>query len=259
MIGLNRLAMSLLPLAALLYTSVGNAQSAPTRTAPVSPAPLGSPPVAAPDPSAPLPPANAAPNVQQSVAPAQTRQYLPPSAPPAGQPPYVIVEPNSGQALMPAYGPIARAVPSELPYVEGGPVPRGYALEEYHSRGLIISGAVTLGTLYALSLSAAAGGNFNRANGWLAVPIVGPFGWLAARKAPVCQYYDVTDTCRSDEDSKRAIVTVDGLGQVAGAALLIAGLSITRKHLVLVNPQDAVIVAPYASSTGSGLRVIGRF
>ena len=53
------------------------------------------------------------------------------------------------------------------------------------------------------------------------------------------------------------MVMLDGLGQVAGAALLTAGLAITRKHLVLTE-QD-VIVAPYASSTGSGLNLIGRF
>ena len=137
-------------------------------------------------------------------------------------------------------------------------MPRGYAVDEYHPRGLIIGGAVTLGTLYAISLSVAAGGNFDSSNGWLAVPVVGPFGWLAARKAPACTYaYDVS--CDSDESSKRTMVVLDGLGQVAGAALLIAGVAITRKHLVLVNPQEAIVVAPYASSTGSGLRLVGRF
>ena len=40
--------------------------------------------------------------------------------------------------------------------------------------------------------------------------------------------------------------------------LLIAGLAITRKHLVLID-QSEVMVAPYASSTGSGLRIFGQF
>ena len=164
--------------------------------------------------------------------------------------------------LVPPYGSAPqRTAPSELPYVEGGPVPRGYAVDEYHPRGLIIGGAVTLGTLYAISLSVAAGGNFDSSNGWLAVPVVGPFGWLAARKAPACTnstYYN-DNSCESDESGKRTAVVLDGMGQVAGAALLIAGLAITRKHMVLVNPQEAIVVAPYASSTGSGLRLIGRF
>jgi hypothetical protein len=132
-------------------------------------------------------------------------------------------------------------------------------LEEYHPRGLIIGGAVTLGVLYAISFSVASGNNFDSANGWLAVPVIGPFGWLAARKTPTCSNaYDYSYSCNSDESGNRTMVALDGMGQAAGAAMLIAGLAITRKHLLLADPQE-VIVAPYSSSTGAGLRVLGRF
>jgi len=171
---------------------------------------------------------------------------------------YTIIDPATGQRVpVITYGPVIRQRPSVLPYVEGSPVPRGYMLEEYHPRGLIIGGAVTLGVLYAISLSVASTNNFDAANGWLAVPVIGPFGWLATRKTPTCDNDPYTSSC-SDEPSNRALVTLDGMGQAAGAAMLIAGMAITRKRLLLVDQQE-VIVAPYASSSGSGLRLFGRF
>jgi len=122
----------------------------------------------------------------------------PPAAPPAayypppavGQPAqgYAVMDPSTGQImLVPPYGSAPqRTAPSELPYVEGGPVPRGYAVDEYHPRGLIIGGAVTLGTLYAISLSVAAGGNFDSSNGWLAVQWLAHLdGWRRAKRQRV--------------------------------------------------------------------------
>jgi len=175
--------------------------------------------------------------------------------------PYLVIDPATGQAMpMITYGPMFRPRPAELPYNEGAPIPRGYVLQEYHPRGLIIGGAVTLGVLYAISLSVASSNNFNTANGWLAVPVIGPFGWLATRKAPsnICGSGTFTYSCNNDDSGNRTAVVLDGMGQVAGAALLIAGLAITRKHLVLID-QSEVMVAPYASSTGSGLRIFGQF
>jgi hypothetical protein len=176
--------------------------------------------------------------------------------------PYLVLDPATGQAMpMITYGPMFRPRPAELPYTEGAPIPRGYALQEYHPRGLIIGGAVTLGVLYLVSFTVASSNNFNTANGWLAVPVIGPFGWLATRKAPtnLCGSGTYTYDCNYNDDSgNRTAVALDGLGQIAGAAMLVAGLAITRKHLVLID-QTEVMVAPYSSSTGSGLRIFGRF
>ena len=158
---------------------------------------------------------------------------------------------------MVTYAPVVRERPATLPYVEdGAPIPQGYVLDEYHPRGLILGGAITLGTLYLISLSVAPSDDYKNGNGWLAVPVIGPFGWLATRKTPTCGSGSYTYTC-TDESTNRTYVMFDGLGQVAGASLFIAGLAITRKRLVLFN-QDA-IVAPYATSTGSGLQLMGRF
>ncbi len=201
-------------------------------------------------------PANAAP---AAPPPPQTMTPMP-GQPMPGQR-YLVIDPATGQAMpMITYGPMFRPRPAELPYNEGAPIPRGYMLQEYHPRGLIISGAVTLGVLYAISLSVASSNNFNTANGWLAVPVIGPFGWLATRKAPsnICGSGSFTYSCNNDDSDNRTAVVLDGMGQVAGAALLVAGLAITRKHLILTDPSE-VMVAPYASSTGSGLRIFGQF
>jgi len=169
---------------------------------------------------------------------------------------YILVDPATGAQV--TYAPIIRQRPQSLPYLEGAPVPRGYMLEEYHPRGLIISGAVTLGVLYAISLSVASSNNFNSTDGWLAVPVIGPFGWLAAKKDQQCVTTSYSSYCDDTNNSgDRTAVMFDGLGQVAGAALLTAGLAITRKRLTLVD-QD-IVVAPYSTGKASGLTLVGRF
>jgi hypothetical protein len=194
------------------------------------------------------------------VYPTVQPQPAPGAAPMPGQP-YQAYDPSTGQlVLVSPFIQAARQPPKELPYVENRPIPAGYSIDEYHLRGLIIGGAVTLGTLWAISFSVASSNDFSGANGWLAVPVIGPFGWLATRKTPKCDGYDsYYDTCHNDESSNRTLVAFDGIGQVAGAAMLVAGLAITRKRLVLVDPQAAIGVAPYASSRGSGLQIVGQF
>lgn len=175
--------------------------------------------------------------------------------------PYPAYDPSTGQMIMiTPFVPAQRLPPKELPYVENRPIPPGYALDEYHPRGLIIGGAITLGTLWAISFSVASSNDFSAANGWLAVPVIGPFGWLATRKTPRCESTSYSyDYCNSDESSNRTLVAFDGIGQVAGAAMFVAGLAITRKRLVLIDPQASFAVAPYASSRGSGLQLVGQF
>ena len=243
---------------ALLMPSVTFAQSAPSQPGAVAPpvgaagTPLASAPSQQPPlyrPAAARPAPGYRPLTMQPVPGAGEAQL--------GQP-YPVYDPSTGQIVL--VSPLVQAQrlpPRELPYSENRPVPPGYAVEEYHLRGLIIGGAVTLGTLWAISFSVASSNNFSAANGWLAVPVIGPFGWLATRKSPQCNTsYDYN--C-SDESSNRTLVAFDAIGQLAGAGMLIAGLAITRKRLVLVDPQAAIAVAPYATSRGSGLQLIGRF
>ena len=221
----------------------GSSQVSPQATATAAPAQPPAPPPSYTAPSA--PPVAAAP------------QPMPPTATAMPGQQYVYIDPATGNQLpMVTYAPVVRERPATLRYVEGAPIPQGYAIDEYHPRGLIIAGAVTLGSLYLISLSVAPTDDYKNGNGWLAVPVIGPFGWLATRKEQMCGYGSYTYTC-SDESSNRTLAMLDGLGQVAGATMLIAGLAITRKQLVLMD--NNVVVAPYATSTGSGLRLMGRF
>ena len=209
---------------ALLVTKGAQAQTVPPR----NPAPgqansaqVGPGATATMPSDAPGQPANAQ---APTPGPAPAMGAAPPPPPPRtmtampGQP-YLVIDPATGQAMpMLTYGPMFRQRPAELPYTEGAPVPRGYMLQEYHPRGLIIGGAVTLGVLYAISLSVASSNDFNTANGWLAVPVIGPFGWLATRKTPSynCGTSSYPVTCDNADDSgNRTAVVLDGMGQVA--------------------------------------------
>lgn len=202
----------------------------------------------------------AAQPVPAATAPVAPAPLPPPTTAIPGQP-YILVDPATGRQMpMLTYGPMLRQRPAELPYTEGAPIPRGYVLQEYHPRGLIIGGAVTFGVLYLISFSVASSNNFDSTNAWLAVPVIGPFGWLAARKSPTCNNTTsiYTVSCNTDDSGNRAMVAMDGMAQVAGAAMLIAGVAITRKRLLLTDQQE-LFVAPYTSSTGSGIRLFGRF
>ena len=186
---------------------------------------------------------------------AQTTVALPGANQASQVPPgYVVIDPATGRPM--AAQEQTKSRPETLPYREGAPVPQGYSLEESHYNGLIIGGIIPFGVLYAISLSVASGNNFEGRTGWLAVPVVGPFGWLATHKSQNCSYgYCYTS---SDEPTERTFVTMDGLFQAAGAALFVTGLVMTRKQLVLNQPQQ-LYVLPYSSSTAHGIAVLGRF
>ena len=145
--------------------------------------------------------------------------------------------------------------PASLPYVEGAPIPPGYTLQESNLTGLVIGGVIPLGILYLISFSVASGNNFKSPAGWLALPVIGPFGWLAAHKSPSSSCYECD---RAEDAIERTFVTLDGIFQAAGAAMFVAGLAITRKKLVLTDQQQLYVV-PYTSSSAQGLSLIGTF
>ena len=144
--------------------------------------------------------------------------------------------------------------PATLPYVEGAPIPQGYTLQESNLPGLVIGGVIPLGILYLISFSVASTNDFKGPAGWLAVPVVGPFGWLAASHKSASSCYGCDEAVDAFE---RTLVTLDGIFQVTSAAMFVAGLAITRKRLVLTDPQ--VYVVPYTSSNAHGLSLIGQF
>jgi hypothetical protein len=136
--------------------------------------------------------------------------------------------------LQPGYVPPASGYPGYRPsygprvydYV-GGPIPRGAVLESRINRGLVVGGAVVFGTLYAISLIVALSIDLssacsptcpNRDYRWLYAPVFGPFVHAGV------SHLDPGTT---------GILIIDGLGQVAGAVMLIAGLAIRRQVVVV--------------------------
>jgi hypothetical protein len=202
------------------------------------------------------PSASAAP---AGVAPVTT-SAAPSAAAPAMLSPkqtYVVIDPETGRPVSTGgqYLGMPRR-PATLPYVEGAPIPRGYVLQESNLSGLVIGGIIPLSLFYLISFSVASGNNFSGPAGWLAVPVIGPFGWLAAHKS---NYNCAGDVCTNAGDAvERTFVTMDGVFQTAGAAMFVAGLAITRKKLVLVENQQMYLV-PYTSSGVHGLSVLGSF
>lgn len=195
-------------------------------------------PAAAQTPVAPSP-APVAPAPAPAVAP---QPVAPQPAPPAAAPPgYTYSPPPPGYAYAypapPGYAPPYPAplrAPESAPY-NGGPVPRGYHLEERPRRGLIIGGALTLGIPWVLGVTIASTDDFSNQSGWLLVPALGPWITIAARKTDqICSYSgsSLSDTSCHDDNGMRTLLILDGLTQAAGTIMLIAGLSSTKKVIV---------------------------
>jgi hypothetical protein len=112
-------------------------------------------------------------------------------------------------------------------YVEGQPIPAGYHVEKRPRKGLVVAGAVVLGSLYVISASVA-GSSHRTGDGYLLLPVFGPFIDLATR-SDECTSYGFT--CVSTDSTERFWLTFDGVGQAAGAAMLIVGLAAQEKLL----------------------------
>lgn len=187
--------------------------------------------------------------------------YPPPGAypPPYGYPPPGYPPPYPGYPPPYAgYPPRAASRgPKILPYREGSEPPAGYHLEERTRRGPIIAGSITLGTLYLLSTLVASAADYDNASGWLLVPALGPWLTLAQRDdcSPTIGAYQ--SECAGDRTAKTLLV-IDGLGQSAGAALLVWGMS--SKKMVYVRDDVSVLLTPSAvGSNGYGLAARGTF
>jgi hypothetical protein len=128
---------------------------------------------------------------------------------------------------------------------EGDPVPPGYQKEERRGRrGPIIGGAVTFGSLYMLTaLAVSMTSDSDPTTQVLLVPVFGPLLRLADDK----------------EGPEATILALDGLGQLTGLALLIAGL--TSKRTVLVRREPAVRIEPRPLGVrgGAGVALGGTF
>ena len=194
---------------------------------------------------------------------ARAENQAPPPGPP---PPYQVPPPGSGPPVYgpqangpspyappgygpPGYGPQPYSAPGpeEMDFDETQPIPPGYTKVSRARKGLIIGGAVTLGAVYlTTTFIAAIADDINKADGSnadvsaLYIPVVGPFVELGQTNSSVARFY----------------LTLSGLGQTAGAIMLIYGLTSPKTLLVR---NDQLTLAPMIGNGASGLSVVGSF
>lgn len=111
------------------------------------------------------------------------------------------------------------AGPYTMEYIDGSEVPDGYTKVERVRKGLVIAGAVTWGVSWLIAATAAASldEEVQEDTAPLFAPIVGPFIAMATLEP---------------EGAGRAALLVNGVAQVAGAAMLIGGVAATKTVLV---------------------------
>ncbi|WP_437644292.1 hypothetical protein [Sorangium sp. So ce362] len=173
--------------------------------------------------------------------------YLPPGYAPPGYPP------PPGYA--PAAPPVILGMPRTLPFKEREPPPAGYRLETQMSRRLVVAGSIVLGTAWALAALTAGSilaegeseaGSYTP----LFVPVGGPFITLATGE-------DI-DFSSDGGQVAGSLVLLNGLTQVTGFALLVAGLVSNQQVWVRSDiPRKVSLHTPelLVGPTGGTLRV----
>lgn len=221
--------------------------------------PPPAPPPVVPKPRPAAPPAASAPPPGSPPPQGYPQGYPPPQGYPQGYPPpqgypqgyspypyypypyypYPYPYPSSTAAPKPR--------PREMPYDPGKPIPEGYHLETRANRKLIGAGAGVLGGAWIFSVVLASviidqnSGN-DLGYGPLFAPVLGPFIALG------------TSTLDWDQDGYvGAFLVLDGLAQVGGAAMLIAGL--VRDVKLLVRDPDKPAATPAATGLVPDVRI----
>ncbi|HEU4403769.1 MAG TPA: hypothetical protein VFS43_00520 [Polyangiaceae bacterium] len=179
---------------------------------------------------------------------AHAQEPLPPPPPPpasARAPNGEYVAPLQ-QQTQPSYVPqsVALSGPATRPYNPDAPIPPGYHPEQRVRRGLIIGGAIPLGILYTFSiLGAAAMEDSGESGEFLYVPVLGPFLQMS----------------KTENSVGNTVLALDGIGQAAGAAMLLVGLTVPKTVLVR-NDLGEIRLAPMnLGQRGSGLGLVGTF
>jgi hypothetical protein len=180
--------------------------------------------------------------VMMSSANGLAQEALPPLPPPVPAPaPPPPVPAAAPMVLAPSY-----YWPATIEdWEEGDPIPPGYVKEERRGRrGPIIGGAVTFGSLYMVTaMAASVTSDTDPSTRVLLVPVFGPLLRLADHK----------------EGAEATICALDGLGQMVGLTLLIAGLSAKRTVLVRREPGIRVEPRPLGVRGGAGVALGGTF
>jgi hypothetical protein len=216
------------------------------------------------------PPPNAPP-APAPAAPAPTFTPAPPPVPtasPVATPVY-----PAPVAPLPVVAPVAPAVPVAgdarppiLPYREGYPVPPGYEVVKRPATGLLAGGLVGLSIAYTGGVVFAAVNGFKNGTGWLAVPIVGPWGAIGSRTYETCRTRTVAEAkaCVRNAVKEVQVITffaVDGLGQLAGGLVTLAGVVSSKEELVRSDLVEKVQVSVLPPVQGSpwAVSVSGQF
>lgn len=167
------------------------------------------------------------------------------------------------QRTQPAYVPqsVALSGPAVLPWdpSRGRTPPSGYHAETRVRTGLVVAGSVTWGSMYLITALVAGGiadsggsysydyrtGKSTRAtnpSALLYIPVVGPFAYLP----------------HAGSQSATVALLIDGLAQTAGAAMLVAGLTVPR-HVLVRNDLAKIELTPMIGPGHSGAGLTGTF
>jgi hypothetical protein len=127
----------------------------------------------------------------------------------------------------------------------------------------VVTGGLTLGIAYAAALGLAMAEGFDNGTGWLAVPVVGPWGAVGSRRFR-CTAETVTEArdCFDgayDEATTIAVFAVDGVLQAVGLALTIAGVASRTHELVRNDASRFQVGAAPRPGGGFDLGVRGAF
>jgi hypothetical protein len=184
-------------------------------------------------------------------------QDQPKPLPPAPQPPVSAQAPNGeyvaplSQQTQQTYVPQSVAIsgPRQIKdWNDGDPVPPGYHPVQKARTGLIVGGAVMLGTLWLLSaMVAAISSDANQGNGGdnaLFVPAVGPFIQMGSTSSATGNLF----------------LAIDGAVQTGGLVMLIYGITSPKTVLMRNDLATAPIVLPIrVGHDGYGLGLVASF
>lgn len=154
---------------------------------------------------------------------------------------------------VPASSWAARYMPYELDYYDGMTVPDGYMKVDKTRTGLIIAGAITFGVSYLAAAAAAVaqddeeqsacGGHTSHHGGEGYTCILRDNDDYTPLYIPLAGPFIAMGTMENQNGAVRSLLLIDGVAQVGGAAMFIAGL--VAKKTILVRTKHATLgVAP---------------
>lgn len=188
------------------------------------------------------PPAWTSPQTQQSYPPQRSVQ----------RPQYPSSQgyPASGYGYQQPRAQTYVLAPPVLPYREGVETPAGYVLTTHRNRGLMIGGGLTWAGAYAAGLIFAVSNGFDNGTGWLAAPVVGPWGAISGRNFKCESSQNATqkevNKCvdgAMGEVTSITFLAMMGLLQAVGATLFFVGAGDKTHEWVRADLADVEVKA----------------